>query len=114
MALVEAVLNNENILEKPEILDITDASKMLRLSKQTIYGLTSRREIPHYRKNKKLYFLRSELKNWMLERPKQKRYYSQGGCMDHTTVLTGHPTKVPKLMTTESKKPIFDPRCRPK
>lgn len=48
-----------------EILTITDASELLNLAKPTIYGLTSKGEIPYFKKGKKLYFKRSELLDWL-------------------------------------------------
>lgn len=33
-------------------------------TKPTFYGLVSRGEIPHYKKGKKLFFLKSEIDNW--------------------------------------------------
>lgn len=34
---------------------------------QTLYGFTSKREIPFIKRGKKLYFRKSELENWLLE-----------------------------------------------
>ncbi len=56
------------VIEQPvlkEILTITDASELLNLAKPTIYGLTSKGEIPYFKKAKKLYFKRSELLEWL-------------------------------------------------
>ncbi len=50
-----------------EILTISEASQYLNLAKQTIYGFTSKNIIPFIKKGKKLYFRRSELKDWLLE-----------------------------------------------
>ena len=46
---------------------VKQAATFLDLAPQTIYGLTSRNEIPHYKRGKKLYFLKAELEKWMLE-----------------------------------------------
>lgn len=71
---IEALLlpkNNVNtiatqILEKTnEVLNTDEAAKHLSLAKQTLYGLTSRRDIPHFKAGKKLYFKRSELDEWL-------------------------------------------------
>lgn len=50
-----------------EILNISQASKFTGLAKQTIYEKTSHKSIPHHKKCKKLYFLRSELEKWIIE-----------------------------------------------
>jgi predicted DNA-binding transcriptional regulator AlpA len=48
------------------ILSINDASKLLGMARQTIYGYTMLRNIPHYKNGKKLYFLEDELLTWAL------------------------------------------------
>ncbi len=50
-----------------EILSIDEVAKLLNLARQTIYGLCSRRAIPFYKKNKRLYFKRSEILTWIDE-----------------------------------------------
>lgn len=44
-----------------EILTIDEAAKFLKLAKQTIYQLTSKKALPFYKLNKRIYFKRSEL-----------------------------------------------------
>jgi excisionase family DNA binding protein len=46
-------------------LNIDEASMYLDIAKQTIYSLTSKREIPHFKTGKKLYFVKSELDLWL-------------------------------------------------
>jgi hypothetical protein len=55
---------NESI---PKPLDITGASKVVKLSKFTIYGLTRKNEIPFFRKPgaKRLWFWEKDLINWL-------------------------------------------------
>lgn len=50
-----------------EILSIEECGSLLNLARQTIYGLCSRRGIPFYKRNKRLYFKRSELLAWIEE-----------------------------------------------
>lgn len=50
-----------------EILTIEEASQFLNLAKQTLYGMTSRNEIPFLKKSRKLYFNRTDLENWLQE-----------------------------------------------
>lgn len=56
-----------------EILDITQAADYLHLSKSTLYGLTARRGLPHFKRGKRLYFKKGELNEWMT----QNKVYSQ-------------------------------------
>lgn len=49
------------------VLDVTEASQFTGISKAQLYRLTSEKRIPHYKKNNKLYFKKTELENWMLQ-----------------------------------------------
>ena len=70
-ATIRRVIKSEDPLKETasttEHLTVKQAIVFLDLAKQTIYGLTSRNEIPHYKRGKKLYFLKAELEKWMLE-----------------------------------------------
>lgn len=50
-----------------EILTIDEAARFVKLAKQTCYQLCSSKAIPHYKKNKRLYFKKSELLKWLEE-----------------------------------------------
>ncbi|HKC68144.1 MAG TPA: helix-turn-helix domain-containing protein [Bacteroidia bacterium] len=52
---------------QPEFLNLKEAAKYLNLANQTIYGLTSKNEIPFLKRGKKLYFKKSELEKWINE-----------------------------------------------
>lgn len=49
------------------VLNVIEAAYFTGISKPQLYRLTSERRIPHYKKNNKLYFKKSELEAWMLE-----------------------------------------------
>ena len=49
------------------ILDLDEAVLFTGFSKGHLYRLTSERQIPHYKKNRKLYFKKTELEAWLLE-----------------------------------------------
>lgn len=53
--------------ESPEsdLLSISEASELLRLSKNTIYFLSSQSKIPVTKKGKRLYFSKRELLDWI-------------------------------------------------
>lgn len=53
--------------QMPEIFGIKEAAGFLRLSIPTIYGKTAGRQIPHFKKGKRLYFNRTELEAWVQE-----------------------------------------------
>ena len=50
------------------VLDLEEAVVFTGLSRGHLYRLTSEKQIPYYKKCRKLYFKKSELENWMLER----------------------------------------------
>ena len=65
--------NTGGINAADEIMTIKQVSELLQLSVQTIYGKTSARVIPHYKKGKKLYFKREEVFEWIaLDKRKTK------------------------------------------
>ena len=49
----------------PDHLTVKQASEFLNLAEQTIYGYTHRKQIPFYKPHKKLYFLKTELEEWL-------------------------------------------------
>lgn len=57
--------------ELKELLNIDEASQFIMLAKQTIYGMTSNRQIPFLKRGKKLMFRRSELQQWLYNSKKQ-------------------------------------------
>lgn len=72
-AVKKAIQQNQVLSHKPknEILDINGAVEITGNSKNTIYQLTSKKLIPHFKRGRKLYFKRSELLKW-IEAGKQK------------------------------------------
>lgn len=54
-------------IDSDEPLTITEAAEFLGLSKQTIYGFTSRNLIPYSKPGKRIYFLKADLLNYLKE-----------------------------------------------
>lgn len=48
-----------------EIFGIQEAAEFLRLKVPTIYSLTSKRILPSFKRGKRVYFKKSELKSWL-------------------------------------------------
>lgn len=46
-------------------MDVAEVAAFLRLTAPTVYGLVHRSEIPHHKKGNRLYFLKSEIKDWV-------------------------------------------------
>ena len=61
--------HDTNLEQVNEIINTDEAARFLSVAKQTLYGMTSRREIPHFKKGKKLYFKRAELVEWITKHP---------------------------------------------
>lgn len=49
------------------VLNLEETALFTGLSIGHLYRLTSGKQIPHFKKNRKLYFKKSELEDWMLE-----------------------------------------------
>lgn len=54
-------------LQQNEFLSISEAADFLKMAKQTLYGLTSTRQIPFIKKGKKVYFNKCEIIVWLNE-----------------------------------------------
>ncbi len=56
----------ENVfLCQKDIFNLDEAATYLSMSKSTLYKLTSKKEIPHYKPNRFIFFERSELDKWI-------------------------------------------------
>ncbi|MBD5352317.1 MAG: helix-turn-helix domain-containing protein [Bacteroides sp.] len=61
-------LETVTLIGTKEILTTEEALIYTGYSLKGLYKLTSTKQIPHYKRNNKLYFKRSELDRWMTER----------------------------------------------
>ncbi len=50
------------MMEEP--LSIRQAARLLGLRKGTLYNLTSRKEIPHYKVGNRIFFRETDLRTW--------------------------------------------------
>lgn len=55
----------KHVLEQDELLTISEAAELLKLSVATIYTKVCKNEIPANKQGKRLYFYRTELINWI-------------------------------------------------
>lgn len=66
--LIREILRSSDIISNTQTDDIGGinmAQEVTKLSKKTIYQLTSTRKIPFFKKGKLLYFSRSDLEKWI-------------------------------------------------
>ncbi len=50
-----------------EVVNLEEAAMLTGYRKESLYVLTCGRRIPHYKRNRRLYFRRSELEAWLTE-----------------------------------------------
>ena len=63
-AIEKLKMSNQNV-DLDINMEIEEVAKYINLSKVSIYGLTNRKQIPHYKVGKKLFFKKSEIDNWI-------------------------------------------------
>ena len=56
-----------SLIAAKNVLDLDEVCLLTGFSRGYLYRLTSNRQIPHFKKSRKLYFLKSEIEKWMLE-----------------------------------------------
>lgn len=77
--MVEKLMQADTTTPLPEIMTVEDVSAMLCKSVSTIYAMTSEHRIPYRKQGNKLYFMRTEIKSWLMDSvvpkdaPKRKR-----------------------------------------
>ncbi len=54
-------------VQEDEIGGVELAERVTKLKKSTIYYLTHKRQIPYFKKGRKLYFSRNDLEDWIKE-----------------------------------------------
>lgn len=67
---IETLLNSftsgeKNVVQTPEIFTIDEAAKYVYMAKSTLYKMTAGRNIPHFKRGRKVYFRKSELDEWL-------------------------------------------------
>ena len=56
----------KNTIHKEDVfLSIEEVAKLLKLSKYTIYGLVHKNSICYHKRGRRLYFLKSEILEWL-------------------------------------------------
>lgn len=58
-------LNPSNSSNEDVFMNIDETSKLIDLTKPTVYGLVHQNNIPYHKKGKRLYFLKSEILAWL-------------------------------------------------
>jgi excisionase family DNA binding protein len=68
---IEALTNQKATTKEQqtndELMTVETAADYLRMSRSNIYQLTSRKEIPFFKRGKRLYFKKEELGQWVEE-----------------------------------------------
>lgn len=58
-----------NSTQIPEIFGIKTLQELTNYSKPAIYAKTSKKEIPHFRRDGRLFFRKDEIMEWLMENP---------------------------------------------
>ena len=74
------------VIGSKTILDLTEEAIFTGYSESHLYNLTSRREIPHYKKNRKLYFKKQELEEWLLSEKVKTRQEIEQEATTYTVI----------------------------
>lgn len=62
---IKKAMNFSNSSIEDIFMNIDETSKLIDLSKPTVYGLVHQNKIPYHKKGKRLYFLKSEILAWL-------------------------------------------------
>ncbi len=65
--ILKSMKNPEAEVEKnnTEIMNIDEAAVYLKMAKQTVYSMISRRILPYFKRGKRVFFRRAELLTWL-------------------------------------------------
>jgi predicted DNA-binding transcriptional regulator AlpA len=58
------ISNNQSEIDEP-FIDIHEASKIIGKAIPTIYALAAQKKIPHFKRGRQLYFLKTNLREWI-------------------------------------------------
>lgn len=67
-SLISDLLRNSGdhqLESSDELLTVQQTAELLNLAPQTVYGLVSNRAIPHMKKGNRLYFLKTDIDEWL-------------------------------------------------
>ncbi|RDV15478.1 DNA-binding protein [Pontibacter diazotrophicus] len=73
LSCVQKALSLALLNPKPEegFLNLKQAASFLQIPESTLYGYTSKRLIPHYKRGKRLVFKQADLEQWLSEGKKK-------------------------------------------
>lgn len=84
-ALQEFFSNAPFLNQNSQIGGIELAERVTGLTKSTIYGLVSKRQIPHKKRGRRLYFLETELTDWIKQHHRKTVYEIEQEAADYFT-----------------------------
>ena len=62
---ISKTINPLTSTEEIILMNVDGTSKLIDLAVPTIYGLVNQKKIPHYKKSGRLYFVKSEIIEWI-------------------------------------------------
>lgn len=91
--LQEFFSNTPLTTQNAQLGGIELAERVTGLSKSTIYGLVSKRQIPHKKRGHRLYFLETELIDWINQHHRKTVYEIEQEAADYFTKLQLKPRR---------------------
>lgn len=70
---IKKAINPSNSSNEGVFMNIDETAKLINLSKFTIYSLVHQNNIPFHKKGKRLYFLKSEILDWLKSGKRQSK-----------------------------------------
>lgn len=70
---IKKALNLTNPTVEDSFLNIDETAKLINLAKPSIYGLVHQNRIPYHKKGKRLYFLKSQIIDWLKSGKKESK-----------------------------------------
>lgn len=80
-----------SLLAAKNVLTIEEVAKLTDLSVSCLYKKTCAKEIPYYKKDKRIYFKRQEIEEWMLQNRISTNAELEQSAINYT--VTGRLTK---------------------
>ena len=70
---IKKAINPSNSSIEDVFMNIDETAKLVNLAKPSIYGLVHQNRIPYHKKGKRLYFLKSQIIDWLKSGKKESK-----------------------------------------
>ena len=70
---IKKAMNPSNSSTEDVFMNIDETAKLINLAKPSVYGLVHQNRIPYHKKGKRLYFLKSQIIDWLKSGKKESK-----------------------------------------